>query len=177
MFETGYDSSDQNSEKGKLEALETESPEQQPKSGSIKETVEAAIFNVNAALVNVLVSIPTTLSITMAMNYHAKKDEMVNPTLGILTLAFGFFMSFLVSGGTQLFKAFTATQAFILIMQVRKFGAACLPWTCIMTGFLLFLIVLLQIQKFIKITPNCVLSGLKFATGTSILTHILKGFC
>ena len=121
--------------------------------------------NFNAALVNVLVTIPTSLSIMLALNYHAKKDQSINPTLAILTLAFGFLSSFLISGGTELFKTFTATQAFILIMQIRKFGAIGLPWTCIITGFLLFMVVLLQIESFIKLTPNCIISGLKFSTG------------
>lgn len=140
--------------------------------GGIKQKLKTnfwdIVSNTNAALVNVLVSIPTTLSITMAVNYHASDDQKIDPTLAILTLAFGFFASFIVSGGTELFKTFTASQAFILVMQIKRFGAVCLPWTCLVTGFILFMIVLLQVQKFIKITPNCILAGLKFATGKEI---------
>lgn len=150
--------------------------EQQSFLATIKSNMWLIMGNTNAALVNVLVSIPTTLSITMAVNYHAKPDQKINPTLSILTLAFGFFASFLVSGGTELFKTFTASQAFILVMQIKRFGAVCLPWTCLMTGFILFMVVLLQVQKFIKITPNCILAGLKFATGKKIFFYFFKGF-
>lgn len=150
----------------KFDALESNASTE---GGGFKEKVKAnfweMVSNSNAALVNVLVSIPTTLSITMAVNYHASDKQKIDPTLSILTLAFGFFASFVVSGGTELFKTFTASQAFILVMQIKRFGAVCLPWTCIMTGFILFMVVLLQVQKFIKITPNCILAGLKFATG------------
>lgn len=158
-FERGYDKSNLKKKEGEGKTFREE----------IKENIWDILGNINAALVNVLVSIPSTLSIIMAVNYHAKDKEKIDPTLSVLTLAFGFFASFLVSGGTELFKTFTATQAFVLVMQIKRFGAECLPWTCLVTGFILFMIVLLQVQKFIKITPNCILAGLKFSTGNSSL--------
>lgn len=74
--------------------------------------------NFNAALVTSLVSIPSTLSLILAINYHAKPEQMINPTLGIINLVIGFSLSFFINGGTKLFKSFTATQAFLLMMLI-----------------------------------------------------------
>ena len=144
----------------------------QDKHEQAKEIALISIANFNAALVNSLVSIPTTLSIMMAINYHAKDNEKIDPTLSILTLAFGFVISFVVSGGTNLFRTFTATQAFILVMNIRKFGAVCLPWTCVTVGFFLMMMVLMRGDKFVKATPHCILAGLKFATGNLLKVYI-----
>ena len=161
-----------------LETTEQNSVSSKLDKTAIKERTIATLVdfmnNFNAALVNVLVSIPSALAITVSMNYKANPKQIVDPTLAVLTLTFGFFVSFLINGGTQLFKAFTATQAFILVLQVRKFGVICLPWTCLVVSVLTFMVVLLQIQKFIKITPNCILLGLKFATGIMLIVMELS---
>lgn len=169
-FERGVD----NIHKSKaLETMSNPNADPQNKKHEAKELAIVSMANINAALVNSLVSIPTTLSIMMAINYHAKDDQKIDPTLSILTLAVGFVISFVVSGGTNLFRTFTATQAFILVMNIRKFGAVCLPWTCVTVGFFLMMMVLMRGDKFVKATPHCVLAGLKFATGKSNSLNLL----
>lgn len=92
-----------------LETLTDPDADREAKWGKGKEIALLSLANLNAAIVSSLVSIPTTLSIMMALNYHAKDSQKIDPTLSILTLAFGFLISFVVSGGTNLFRTFTAT--------------------------------------------------------------------
>lgn len=55
------------------------------------------------------------------------------------------------------------------MMLIKKFGASIVPWACVTTGVFLILIIMIQVQKFVKITPKCILEGLKFATGKNKL--------
>lgn len=123
------------------------------------------IHNFNAALVNVIVSIPCSLSIIMVLNSQTNKDNRIDPSLAVITLIFGYFMSYIINGGTCLFKSFTPSQAFILVLQIRNYGVESLPWTCFATSMFMVAIVMLQIEKFVRATPKCIILGLQFSTG------------
>lgn len=145
----------------KLETRKDREEEKLP----FSEILRLIVNNFNAALVNVTVSMPLSLGIVFIVNSRTNKDSRIEPSLAILTLIFSYFMSFLINGGTRLFKSFTVSQAFIIILQIKAYGVESLPWTCLVTSMFLVLIVMLQIQKFIKMTPKSIVCGLKFATG------------
>lgn len=154
-----------NKQIGNLETNKNECDENRQPRSYFRVFLENPVSNLNAALVNVIVSIPTSLAIMFTLNSEIPKSSRIDPSVAALSLIFSFFMSFVINGGTSLFKSFTASQAFILILQIREFGAQAVAWTCLVTSIFLVIIVMLQIQKFVKMTPKCIVCGLKFSTG------------
>ena len=132
-----------------------------------------SIGNFNAAVATVLVSIPTTLSLILALNYHTPKNEDISPQIALISLAFGLLTSFALNGGSGLFKAFTASQSMILLLQIRQFGVKSIFSTTILTGVILLLFFFMRVHKLVRFTPTCIIKGLQSGTGIILIVNEL----
>jgi MFS superfamily sulfate permease-like transporter len=131
----------------------------------------STINNFNAAIANVIVSVPISLGLVMALNYHAPKGENLDGTTALFTLFFGYVMSALISGHANTFKAFTAAQTFVLILQVSRFGVGSIPLTTFIVGLIIMLFTFVNFHKVLDMTPTCITFGLKFATGLALVVN------
>jgi len=127
------------------------------------------MVNFNAAVANVLVSIPTTLALVLALNYHTPKGEDVSSTTALFTLMLGYIMSAITSGKTYAFKAFTAAQTFVLILQIARFGASSVPPTTLFTGLIILLATLLRFHKIFGHIPQSVIFGLQISVALGLI--------
>lgn len=136
---------------------------------SLKQTAYDLVQNFNAALTNVLVSIPATLGLIVAMNFKTPQSENIKSSAGLSTMFVGYVMSALIHGNVGIFKGFTSTQAFILLVQVSTFGVASIPLTALICGIVILMMTLVNVHLVLDSTPTCVLFGLQVATGVGIL--------
>lgn len=139
--------------------------------GYWKNLAKTLIENFNAALTNVLVSIPSMLSMVVAVNYHTPAGENLKSNSGITTLFLGYLMSLLIHGNAGIYKAFTNAQAFILMVQISDFGVASVPATTCMAGLIYLMLYAVKFHKALKSTPACVLYGLQVCTAFGLIAH------
>lgn len=131
-----------------------------------KELVSKSRDNLNAACANFLVNLQSTLGMVMLMNLKIEdKNDQVPLGVGLLTAAFGYLMSFLLSGEQPFFKGLSLTQALILEYQLRRYGYNSIFLTSMTTGLLIVIFTVVGISKLIKSTPMCVVIGLQIGIG------------
>ena len=85
-------------------------------------SIQELIGNINASFSLTLITIPTALFIITKINNHLVKEDQLPISIAMLSLVFGFVMSFLINGGTPHYKSFTITQIMIILQMIKNFG-------------------------------------------------------
>lgn len=135
----------------------------------LKDFAKDTLSNTNAALASVLASVPELFALLLALNYYAPKEDKLTATRALCSLFFGYFMTILVNANLNVFKGFTMTQAFVLTVQISKFGLKALPLTTALAGLFILLFSLVKIYKILDTVPTCVRFGMQLATGLGLL--------
>lgn len=141
------------------------------RSTSWKHLASTLSENFNAALTNVLVSIPSMLHLVVVINYHTPSSETVHSQTALTTLFLGYVMSLLIHGNQGIFKSFTSSQAFILMVQIDDFGVSSIPATTCLAGAIYLMLFAVKAHKSLKSVPACVLYGLQMCTAFSMISR------
>ena len=126
--------------------------------------------NINAAFVNFIVNIETTIAIILVLNQGITDEkDKVSYGLGIVSIFFAYLMSFLLSGDQPFFKGLTLTQAYVIQTQVALYGLQSLFMTVFVAGIIIITLTLVKAYRIVRSTPACILIALQISVGTFYL--------
>lgn len=121
--------------------------------------------NLDAAVANVAITVPVTLAQIAMINEYTAEKQQISYVYGFLSLFVSYLFSFLLNGGSMLYKALSQIQAFIIMIQIQAYGLDGLRYTCVGAGLFLILLVVLRVHRITEILPNCILLGFQFSMG------------
>lgn len=131
-----------------------------------RDLLSTTMRNLDAASANFLVNVEVTLSILLIMNSgFTDKEDTIKYSYAVMSIFISYLLSYLISGGQPFFKGLTLVQAYIIQNQINQYGKSCIYLTCIIMALILAILTASKCYRLNKITPSCILVGLKVAIG------------
>lgn len=137
-----------------------------------KELASNSRDNLNAAAANFMTNVQTTISLIMLLNAGLiDPNDKIPYGFGIMSIFLAYLLSFLLSD-QPFFKGLTLTQVYIIQYQINQYGKNSLYFTCILAGIIIIGLTAAKFHRLNKVTPHCILIGLKIGTGRLTFTRI-----
>lgn len=134
---------------------------------STKILAAKTIDNLNAASANFLVHVETMFAIMIVLNAGIiEKADKITYGYAITSIFMGYLLSYTINGGQPFFKGMTMIQAYIVQNQINQYGQNSIYLTCVITGAIITLLTAAKLYRINKVTPACILIGLKIAIGS-----------
>lgn len=130
-----------------------------------KSLASNSMDNLNAAAANFVTNVETTLAMIMVMNQGiVDPNDKIGYGFGIMSIFFSLLVSFLMSD-QPFFKGLSIVQVYIIQHQINQYGKSSLYFTIMLSGLIMILLTTAKIYRLNKVTPHCILVGLKLAIG------------
>ncbi len=134
-----------------------------------KDLVSRSKDNLNAAIVNFIVNIETTIAIVLILNQGIPNPrDRITYGIAIISILFSYLMSFLLNGDQPFFKGFSLAQAYIIQTQIIKYGKNSIYSTCFLTGLIVICLTAVKLYRIVRVTPVCMLIALQISVGKQI---------
>lgn len=121
--------------------------------------------NLNAAAANFVTNIETTLAMIMVLNAGiVDPKDRIGYGFGIISIFFSYLVSYLMSD-QPFFKGLSIIQVYIIQYQINQYGKTSLYFTVMLAGIIMIGLTTAKIYRINKVTPHCILIGLKVSIG------------